>query len=91
MAQLVVRNLPEELKSKLKSRAKRNGRSLEAEVREILLQAALKGDRATTGIGTALARKLARHKVSDAAWEEFNSNLAEVRKSWRIREPEFGE
>ena len=36
MAQLVVRNLPDDVKERLKARAKRHGRSLEAEVREIL-------------------------------------------------------
>ena len=39
MAQLVVRNLDEELIVKLKKRAVENGRSAEAEHREILRQA----------------------------------------------------
>ena len=36
MAQLVVRNLGEGVKKRLKARAARNGRSLEGEVRDIL-------------------------------------------------------
>jgi plasmid stability protein len=36
MAQILVRKLPESLVQQLKARAERNGRSLEAEVREIL-------------------------------------------------------
>jgi antitoxin FitA len=36
MAQLVVRNLEESVKRRLKQRAVKNGRSLEGEVREIL-------------------------------------------------------
>lgn len=36
MAQLVVRNLDDEVKERLKERANKNGRSLEAEVRYIL-------------------------------------------------------
>ncbi len=36
MAQLLVRNVDDRLKAKLQRRAKRNGRSMEAEVREIL-------------------------------------------------------
>ena len=36
MAQLVVRNISEDAKVRLKQRAKRHGRSLEAEVRDIL-------------------------------------------------------
>lgn len=44
MAQLVVRNLPEDLVKSLKQRAARNNRSAEQEHREIL-QAALQGPR----------------------------------------------
>jgi hypothetical protein len=40
MAQLVVRNIEESVKRKLKKRAETHGRSLEGEVREILRQAA---------------------------------------------------
>ncbi len=40
MAQLIVRKLPDEVVASLKERASRNGRSVEAEVREILLDAA---------------------------------------------------
>ena len=36
MAQILVRNLETQLKTRLQRRAKRNGRSMEAEAREIL-------------------------------------------------------
>jgi plasmid stability protein len=39
MAQLVVRNLEQTVKTKLQRRAKRHGRSMEEEVREILRDA----------------------------------------------------
>ena len=39
MAQLVVRNLESEVKTKLQRRARRHGRSMEEEVREILRNA----------------------------------------------------
>ena len=39
MAQLVVRNLPDEVKARLKRRAKLRGHSLEAEVRQLLSDA----------------------------------------------------
>ena len=39
MAQLVVRNLENTIKERLQRRAKRNGRSMEEEVREILRNA----------------------------------------------------
>ena len=42
MAQILVRKLPEELVQQLKTRAERNSRSLEAEVREILQAAVTK-------------------------------------------------
>jgi antitoxin FitA len=39
MAQLLVRNLDDDIKSKLQQRARRHGRSTEEEVREILRNA----------------------------------------------------
>jgi plasmid stability protein len=43
MAQLVVRNLDEDIKAKLQQRARRHGRSMEEEVRDILREA-VKGE-----------------------------------------------
>jgi plasmid stability protein len=45
MAQLIVRNLEEAVKRKLKHRAARNGRSMEEEVRNILRDAVKKETR----------------------------------------------
>ena len=42
MATLTIRNLEDEIVERLKTNAKQHGRSLEAEVREILVQAAQK-------------------------------------------------
>ena len=39
MAQLVVRNLDDDVKARLQRRARRIGRSIEAEVRDILARA----------------------------------------------------
>jgi plasmid stability protein len=55
MAQLVVRNLEDDVKTKLQARAKRHHRSLEAEVREILRSAALAEERPIGGLGSAIA------------------------------------
>lgn len=41
MAQILVRKLPDAVVERLKARAKRNSRSLEAEVRDILEQATI--------------------------------------------------
>ena len=56
MAQLVVRNIENGVKMRLKQRAKRNGHSMEEEVREILRTAVHKDQNTTpTGLGTELA------------------------------------
>jgi len=53
VAQILVRNVEDRLKGRLQKRAKRNGNSMEAEVREILRDA-LKADGAKpVGFGTA--------------------------------------
>ncbi len=55
MAQLVVRNLEDGVKKRLQRRARRNGRSMEEEVRDILRNAAKEKEKATVGLGTAIA------------------------------------
>jgi antitoxin FitA len=55
MAQLVVRNLEDDVKVRLRERAKRHRRSLEAEVREILRNAAHAEERPTGGLGSEIA------------------------------------
>jgi antitoxin FitA len=58
MAQLVVRNLENSVKARLQRRAKRNGRSMEEEVRDILRNAANDADHSTVGLGTQIAALL---------------------------------
>jgi antitoxin FitA len=54
MAQILVRNLDDRLKARLQRRARSNGRSMEAEVREILSSALNHPDQAqAVGFGTA--------------------------------------
>jgi antitoxin FitA len=53
MAQLLVRNIETQLKARLQRRAKRNGRSMEAEVREILRDAVKEEEMQRVGFGTA--------------------------------------
>jgi len=55
MAQLVVRNLENSVKNSLQRRAKRNGRSMEEEVRDILRGAAQEENRPSTGLGSAIS------------------------------------
>ncbi len=54
MAQLVVRNLEDEVKLRLQRRARRHGRSMEEEVRDILRDA-LKEDATGRGLGMEIA------------------------------------
>jgi antitoxin FitA len=55
MAQMVVRNIEESVKARLQRRAKRNGHSMEEEVREILRNAANQEDRPVGGLGSEIA------------------------------------
>lgn len=55
MPQLVVRNIESSVKARLQRRAKRNGRSMEAEVREILRNAAFEDKEPQGGLGTEIA------------------------------------
>jgi antitoxin FitA len=57
MAQLIVRNLDEAVKRKLKRRAERHGRSMEEEVRDILRDAVKDEGRRRKGLGTAIAER----------------------------------
>jgi antitoxin FitA len=55
MAQLVVRNIEDDVKARLQARARRHRRSLEAEVRDILRNAAKAEDRPAGGLGTEIS------------------------------------
>ncbi len=57
MAQVVVRQLEEEVKARLKRRAERHGRSMEEEVREILRSAAREEGRPVTRLGSRIAAR----------------------------------
>lgn len=55
MAQIIVRNIEAEVKSRLQRRAKRHHRSMEEEVREILGNAVREEDATEGGLGSAIA------------------------------------
>jgi plasmid stability protein len=59
MAQLTVRNLEQSVKTKLQRRAKRNGHSMEEEVRDILRDAVKNGAVKEEGLGTRMRRRFA--------------------------------
>lgn len=60
MAQLVVRNLDDSTKAGLRRRAERHGRSVEAEVREILQAAAADSGETQLPLGGRIAARFAR-------------------------------
>ena len=60
MAQLVVRNLENAVKVQLQRRARRHGRSMEEEAREILRGAVQKDDAPSRGLGSDIAALFAK-------------------------------
>jgi antitoxin FitA len=83
MAQLIVRNLEDDVKARLQARARRHRRSLEAEVRDILRSAARADDRPTGGLGTEIAALF-----RDVGFEE--GEIRELRE-YTIEPPKFEE
>jgi antitoxin FitA len=79
MAQLVVRNIDEGVKKRLKVRAARNGRSLEGEVRDILSGAVKKPTarrpKAQKGFGTRLVEIFAGKVPADFQIPDIRSEL----------------
>lgn len=73
MAQLVVRNIEDSVKARLQRRARRNGRSMEEEVREILRSAANETKKPTIGLGTQIAA-LFKGKGHDFEVEELRGH-----------------
>ena len=55
MAQIIVRNLEEDVRVRLRARAARHGRSMEEEIRDILRGAVADEDAAPPPLGTELA------------------------------------
>ncbi|WEK61451.1 MAG: hypothetical protein P0Y60_01430 [Candidatus Microbacterium colombiense] len=76
MATVTIRNLSDEVVAALKARAKRNSRSMEAEVRELLLRS-VNEDGPDSGLEASLARRLPERRWSVRggevmAWIEAN-------------------
>jgi antitoxin FitA len=57
MATLTIRDLDDELKAALRVRAAEHGRSMEAEVREILRAALTRRSRPAVGMGTRILQR----------------------------------
>ncbi len=65
MAQLVVRNLEDEVKARLQRRARQHGRSTEEEVREILRNAVKAEDGTKEPLGSRLRARFAGIGLED--------------------------
>jgi antitoxin FitA len=83
MAQLVVRNLEDDVKTRLQARAKRHRRSLEAEVREILRNAAHAEEKHEVGLGTAIAARFKEYGFKEGEIVEW--------RGYTIEPPKFDE
>ena len=71
VAILTVRNVPDEVHRALRVRARANGKSMEAEVREILQAAAVPPDRVK--LGSLLADIGQEAQLTDKEWGAFDS------------------
>lgn len=83
MAQLLIRRLDDDAKERLKARAECNGRSLEAEAREILRQAAEQERtrrRSAPAFGTRIARRFKGIGFTKPELERFNRAVDRWRK-----------
>lgn len=95
MAQLLVRKLDDGIKERLRQRAKRNGRSLEAEAREILEDAAmLKGaaaaaDASEKGFGTLMQERFAGKGLTANERKRFHIAICEINDRSAMRIPDF--
>jgi plasmid stability protein len=60
MAQFIVRNLEDDVKARLKSRAAHHGRSMEEEVRHILRDAVKRQNQRVAKLGSRIAARFAK-------------------------------
>ena len=86
MAQLIVRNIENSVKARLQKRAKRHGRSMEEEVREILRDAAKAENEssAAEGLGTRIAARFREVGLGE------NEEITELR-GFALKIPDFEE
>jgi antitoxin FitA len=81
MAQLVVRNLDDDVKARLRVRAARHGRSMEEEVRVILREAVALSSR---GLGTEISALFRDNGLREG--EEISEMRGEIMKPWRFED-----
>jgi plasmid stability protein len=82
MAQLLVRNFDDSLKTRLQRRAKRHGQSMEAEARDILRNALREREKPRGGLGTEIVAMFSGSGVY------LDEPIAEIR-GMRMEIPDF--
>jgi hypothetical protein len=94
MAQLTVSKLSDDAKQRLEARASRNGRSLEAEARSILEDAAareampvLRNDE--KGFGDLMYERFKDSGLTPDELRRFNAGIAEINSMSEMRIPDF--
>ena len=78
MAQVTIRDLDDDLKARLKRRADRHNRSLEAEIRAILAEAT-SNETAPKGLGTLTRELFAKDGLTADEVKAINEASAEFR------------
>ena len=78
MAQVIVRNLDENLKAAIKQRATRHGWSMEEEVRQILRRAVNEEPTPTTRLGSRIAARFADVGLDNPLPELHGQNIDPV-------------
>jgi antitoxin FitA len=94
MAQLTVRKIDEVAKQRLEARAARNGRTLEAEARAILEEAAdgeatpvLRNEE--RGFGDLMYERFKDSGLTEDEVRRFNIGIAEINSRWNMSIPDF--
>jgi plasmid stability protein len=91
MAQLLIRRLDDDAKERLKARAKKHGRSLEAEARAILEETAAKQatrKKQGKGLGSRIAERFKGIGFTEMERRAFDKAIEE---KWQNNPPQFVE
>jgi antitoxin FitA len=94
MAQILVRRVDDDVKERLKARAKKHGRSLEAEARSILENAAKdrisrsRPHKKEKGFGTLMHERFKKSGLTKEEKRQFDKGIEEM---WRSNPPRFVE
>ncbi len=75
MAQVIVRNIEEDVKASLKARASAHGWSMEEEVRQILRRAVISEERTRPKLGSRIAERFAGAGLTEPLPELRGQNV----------------